>query len=70
MLASEVYTFSDGINYGISIRLLFQAMGKRIQLYIIANCKSMFDAISSSKRLKEICLMNDAADFHRAYEQK
>lgn len=67
MLAGEVYAFSQGYDYGVSIRMMFKAMNIDIPLYIFTDSKSIFDTITASKRLRELRLMNDIADIRRAY---
>ena len=69
MLASETYSFSLGYDYGVSLRMLFQSMKLEIPLYVFTNCKSIFDTITASKRLRELRLMNEIANIRRAYGQ-
>lgn len=68
MLAGEVYSFSLGYDYGISLKLLLQQMSVNIPLFIFTDSKSIFDTITASKRLRELRLMNKVADFRRAYK--
>ncbi|CDF35631.1 unnamed protein product [Chondrus crispus] len=67
MLASETYAFSMGYDYGVSLKLLFKKMNMDIPLFIFTDCKSIFDTITASKRLRELRLMNEIADIRRAY---
>lgn len=69
MLASETYAFSTGYDYGVSLRMLFKNMALNLPLYIFTDCKSIFDTITASKRLRELRLMNEIADIRRAYRQ-
>lgn len=69
MLANETYAFSLGYDYGVSLRLLFKNMGMKIPFYIFIDCKSIFDTITASKRLRELRLMNEIADIRRAYRR-
>jgi len=67
MHASETYTFSAGFDYGISLRMLFKKMHIDLPLYVFTDCKSIFDTITDSKRLRELRLMNEISDIRRAY---
>jgi len=58
MLAVETYAFSHGFDYGISLRMLLKSMKLDIPLYIFTDSKCIFDTITSSKRLRELRLMN------------
>jgi len=69
MLASETYAFSNGYDYGVSLRMMFKKMSLDLPLYIFTDCKSIFDTITASKRLRELRLMNEIADIRRAYRQ-
>ena len=67
MLASETYAFSTGYDYGVSLRMLFKQMCIFLPLYVFTDCKSIFDTITASKRLRELRLRNEIADIRRAY---
>lgn len=69
MLAGETYAFSEGYDYGVSLRLLMKAMHCDVPLYVLTDAKSIFDTITKSKRLREIRLMQEIADIRRAYRQ-
>lgn len=68
MLAGEVYAFSMGYDYGMSLRMVFRQMKVDLPLYIFTDAKSIFDTITASKRLRELRLMTDIADIRRAYK--
>lgn len=68
MLADEVYFFSLGYDYGISLKILLQQMSRNIPLFIFTDSKSIFDTVTASKRLREVRLMDGVADFRRAYK--
>lgn len=67
MLAAEVYAFSQGYDYGVSMMTMFKSMKLDIPLYIFTDSKSIFDTVTACKRLRELRLMNDIADIRRAY---
>jgi hypothetical protein len=57
MLACETYAFSLGYEYGISLRMLLKEISIDIPLYVLTDCKSIFDTITTSKWLHELRLM-------------
>lgn len=67
MLAGETYGFSSGYDYGMTLKLLFQSMNKKIPLFILTDTKSIFDTLTTSRRLRELRLMNDISEIRRAY---
>lgn len=68
MLSGEVYAFSLGYDYGISIRMVFRQMKVDVPLCTYTDAKSIFDTITASKLLRELRLMNDISDIRRAYK--
>lgn len=67
MLAGDVYAFSQGYDYGVSIKMIFNVMKIEIPLYIFTSSESIFDTITASKRLRELRLVIDIVDIRRAY---
>lgn len=67
MLAGDVYTFSQGYDYGVSMRMVFESMKINVPLETFTKSKCIFDAIIASKRMRELCLMNNIADICLAY---
>ena len=45
-------------------------MKKVIPLFVLTDSKSIFDTITTSKRLSELRLMNDIAEIRRAYRAR
>lgn len=66
-LAGEVYAFSQGCDYVVSMKMMFKCMIIAVPLYIFTEFKSIFDATSASTRLRKLRLMSDIADVCRAY---
>lgn len=46
---------------------MFQTIGKRIPLDMLTDSKSIFNTVITSRRLREIRLMNNIAEIRRAY---
>lgn len=69
MLAGEIYSFSLGYEYEISIGMVFRQMKVDISIYTFTDDKSIFDTITASKHPRELQLMNDMCDICLAYKQ-
>lgn len=67
MIAVETCEFSNGFDYGISLKFLFKPMKSNLPLYILTESKIIFDTVKASKKLKELHLMNDMSEIGRAY---
>lgn len=68
MLAGELYAFSMGYDYSMSLRMVFRQINVELPLYIFNDAKSIFDTITASERLRELRSMADTADIRRAYK--
>ncbi len=63
MLSQIVY------DVGLPFKILLQDMlSREFKLYILTDCKSLFDTITKYRRTKELQLMYEISDIRRAYE--